>query len=198
MWGEYRGSYNLAINCHTILVQSTSLTSFKLMISFSSRNIFNEIPVNAFLEENTIHGSGICSFKYFPESLEIRFLTPFLCPSLTSAQFLVIEIEFSERLRYNLIRYNHFFCFLMWQIIGFLERGSLGILARWALWFNCQVKHYPSPSRTDGIPTGEQSRKPKPHYHWNLILTNFNGELSKTHCILSFLLKLIHWMQFLL
>lgn len=158
------------------------------MISFSSRNIFNETPVNAFLEENTIHGSGICSFKYFLESLEIRFLTPFLCPSLTSAQFLVTEIKFSERLfgidSFKKIRYNHFFCFLMWQIIGFLERGSLGILAWWALWY-CQVKHYPSPSRTDGIPTGQQSRKPKPHYHWNLILTNFNADLSKTHCILS-------------
>ena len=117
------------------------------MISFSSPSIFHEATFNTFLGENTIPGTGFCSFKYFLESLEIRFLSPFLWPNLTLPWFLAIEIRFRKRLfkidSFKKIRYNYFSCLLIWQIMGFVERGRFGIRAQLFPWSTVRLRIVP-------------------------------------------------------
>lgn len=68
------------------------------MISFLCPSIFNVAPFNAFLEENTIPGSGFCSLEYFLESLEIDLFTISFDQTRLLSQLLIIEIGFRKRL----------------------------------------------------------------------------------------------------
>lgn len=145
-----------------------------------------------------LSGSGFYYFKSFLESLEIRFPSPFLWPTLTLSWFLVIEVRFRKRLfrieSFKKIRYNSFFCLLTWQGREFVERGRFGTLAQLSPWFTIRLSFITSLSRTEVILISQQSRQMKLNYETlseQTLMESFQRHIA----YLFVLLKFTQWMQ---